>query len=99
MAAAEIGNCPGLMLPAGPLLVTSEKLEAPALALVVAQTRPPAGDETSPPAGPGPLVVAYTTREPFASLGPPAAIERTTFTSPPEQVPEPSVSKFGLSTE
>src|ERR1700722_17539398 len=56
MATLETGNWLGLMLPWGPLLVTSLKLGIPFVALIVTQTRPPAGEEAV--SGPMPLVVA-----------------------------------------
>src|SRR5277367_3448218 len=48
IAAADTGNSFALILPAGPLLVTLAKLVLPAVALVVTQTCPPAGEENEP---------------------------------------------------
>src|SRR5580700_7855831 len=86
------------MFPCGPLFVMLVKLVGPAVAFAVTQTLPPAGEERDPLSGPSPLVVAYMTSDPLLSVGPPAARACTRFTSVPAQVPEPRVSKFGLST-
>src|SRR5437899_10252338 len=88
MAALEIGNLPGLIAP-----VRSN--QAALSTLVETQTWPPVGAS-----GPSPSVPTYITFEnPEVSLIPPAASERTRFTSLPPQMPSPPVSKLLLTTE
>src|SRR5690349_18707595 len=88
MATLETGKSPGLIAP-----VRSN--HAVLSTLVETQTCPPAGCS-----GPRPSVPAYITVEnPEVSLIPPAASERTRFSSLPLQMPSPPVSKLLLNTE
>src|SRR4029077_16280369 len=90
MAMPETGKPDGFVPPVRPTQAAD-----PPLTSVATQIWPPL-----PSRGPSPSVPAYITLDdPSVSVTPPAAIDRTRFTSPPVQVSVPPVSKLSVSGE